>query len=268
MADSGSHPAGVVHMMGEVQELLDQYRIWLRDETTLRQVDEWIEITTPYLDRHNDCLQIYAKRADGGFVLTDDGYIIEDLEQSGCRIDGGRRRALLDRTLNGFGVQINNTALEVRASSDNFALRKHNLIQAMLAVNDLFCLASSGGRQPVFHEDVVAWLDLAEIRYTPNGKFTGKSGYDHRFDFVIPKSKDQPERVLRAINRPGRDTAQSVAFSWIDTREVRAPDSRAYAILNDSERPVSASVLGAMRSYDVRPIPWSDREGAREELAA
>ena len=203
----------------------------------------------------------------GGFVLTDDGYIIEDLEQSGCRIDGGRRRALLDTTLNGFGVQINKTALEVRASSDNFALRKHNLIQAMLAVNDLFYLASSTVAS-LFHEDVVAWLDFAEIRYTPNAKFTGKSGYDHRFDFVIPKSKTQPERVLRAINRPGRDTAQSVAFSWIDTREVRAPDSRAYAILNDSDRPISASVLGAMRNYDVRPIPWSDREGAREELAA
>ena len=254
-------------MMGEVQALLDQYRMWLRDKTTLRQIDEWIEITTPYLDRHNDCLQIYAKRADGGFVLTDDGYIIEDLEQSGCRIDGGRRRALLDTTLNGFGVRINKTALEVRASSDNFGLRKHNLIQAMLAVNDLFYLASSSVAR-LFHEDVMAWLDLAAIRYTPNAKFTGKSGYDHRFDFVIPKSKDQPERVLRAINRPGRDTAQSVAFSWIDTREVRAPDSRAYAILNDSDLPVSASVLGAMRSYDVRPVPWSDREEAREELAA
>ena len=253
-------------MMG-VQALLDQYRIWLGDKTTLRQVKEWIEITTPYLDRHNDCLQIYAKRADGGFLLTDDGYVIEDLEQSGCKIEGGRRRTLLDTTLNGFGVQLNETALEVRASRDNFALRKHNLVQAMLAVNDLFYLASSAIAS-LFYEDVVAWLDLAEIRYTPNVKFTGKSGYDHRFDFVIPKSRDQPERVLRAINRPGRDTAQSMAFSWIDTREVRAPESRAYAILNDSDRPVSASVLSAMRSYGVRPVPWSDRDGARQELAA
>jgi len=254
-------------VIGEVQALLDQYEIWLREKTTLRQVDEWVEITTPYLDRHNDCLQIYAKRDDGGFVLTDDGYTIEDLEQSGCRITGGRRQALLDMTLNGFGVKVNETALEVRASRENFALKKHNLVQAMLAVNDLFYLAS-----PViaslFYEDVVAWLELFEIRYTPNVKFTGRSGYDHRFDFVIPKSKAQPERVLRAINRPSRDTAQSMTFSWIDTREVRAPESCAYAILNDADRPVSVSVLSAMRSYGVRPVPWSDREEAREELAA
>ncbi len=254
-------------MIEDVKVLLDQYRIWLREKTTLRQINGWIEITTPYLDRHNDCLQIYAKRADGEFVLTDDGYIIEDLEQSGCKIDGGRRRALLNTTLNGFGVQINKTALEVRASRENFGLQKHNLVQAMLAVNDLFYLASPT-IVSLFYDDVVAWLEGSDVRYTPNVKFTGKSGYDHRFDFVIPKSKVQPERVLRTINRPRRETAQSMAFSWIDTREVRDRESRAYAILNDTDRPVSTSELAAIRNYGVRPVPWSDRDGVREELAA
>ena len=254
-------------MIGEVQSLLDQYWIWLRDRTTLRQINEWIEITTPYLDRHNDCLQIYARRENGGFVLTDDGYIVEDLEQSGCNLDSPKRQTLLKSTLNGFGVQINGKALEVRTSADNFALRKHSLVQAMLVINDLFYLASSTIAS-LFLEDVVAWLDVSGIRYTPNVTFTGKSGYNHRFDFVIPKSKVQPERVLRAINRPSRDTAQAMAFSWIDTREVRSPESRAYAILNDLDQTISENVLDAMRSYEVRPISWSGREEVREELAA
>ena len=254
-------------MIGEVQSLLDQYWIWLRDRTSLREIGDWTEITTPYLDRHNDCLQIYAKRVNGGFVLTDDGYILDDLEQSGCKLDSPKRQALFKTTLNGFGIQMNEKALEVHASADNFALRKHNLVQAMLAVNDLFYLASPVVAN-IFYEDVVAWLDLSEIRYTPNVKFTGKSGYDHRFDFVIPKSRVQPERVVRAINRPSRDTAQVMAFSWIDTKEVRSPDSRAYAILNDSDQQLSENVLAAIRSYDVHPIAWSTRDQAREELAA
>ena len=79
-------------MIDEVQSLLDRYWKWLRDETILRRIGDWVEITTPYLDRHNDCLQIYAKRHDGGFVLTDDGYTVEDLEQSGCTLDSPRRR--------------------------------------------------------------------------------------------------------------------------------------------------------------------------------
>ena len=55
-------------MIRDIQALLDQYSIWLRDRTKLREIGDCIEITTPYLDRHNDYLQIYAKRADGGFV--------------------------------------------------------------------------------------------------------------------------------------------------------------------------------------------------------
>jgi hypothetical protein len=254
-------------MINEVQRLLDQYWVWLRDKTSLRQVNDWVEITTPYLDRHNDYIQIYAKRRNGGFVLTDDGYILRDLEQSGCKVDSPKRLGLLKMTLNGFGVQLADQELEVSASQENFALRKHNLVQAMLAVNDLFYL-SSPMVASLFYEDVVAWLDLSDIRYTPKLKFTGKSGYDHLFDFVIPKSKAQPERIVRAISRPNRDTAQAMAFSWIDTREVRPPESRAYAILNDSEQAISESVLDAMRSYDVRPVLWSGRDQVRPELVA
>ena len=254
-------------MIQDIQALLERYSIWLRDRTKLREVEDCIEITTPYLDRHNDYLQIYAKRANGGFVLTDDRYILDDLESSGCKIDSPKRQAMLRTMLNGFGVQENGKALEVKASMDDFPLRKHSLVQAMLAVNDLFYLASPTVAS-LFHEDVTAWLDLSDIRYTPSVKFTGKSGYDHRFDFVIPKSKAQPERVLRAFNRPNRDTAQVMAFSWIDTKEVRSPEARAYAVLNDSEQTVSDNVLKAMRNYAVRPILWSTRDEAKDELAA
>jgi hypothetical protein len=114
----------------------------------------------------------------------------------------------------------------------------------------------------------VSWLDLHEVRYTPKVKFTGKTGYDHLFDFVIPKSRRQPERIVQTINRPSRETAQAIVLSWIDTKEVRSPDSRAYALLNDSEQDVSPAVIEALRSYSVRPVPWSLRETVREELAA
>ena len=254
-------------MIDEIQKLLDQYLAWLKDKTALRQVKDWIEITTPYLDRHNDYLQIYVKRGDNGFILTDDGYTIEDLKRSGCELESRKRKDLLTLTLNGFGVKLEGNSLIIHTAQDNFALRKHNLVQAMLAVNDLFYLAVPMVAS-LFLEDVSSWLDLYEIRYTPKLKFTGKSGYDHLFDFVIPASKKQPERILQTINKPSRDTAQAVAFSWIDTREVRPANSRAYAFLNDSEHAPSASVVDALKNYDVNPILWSKREEVREELAA
>jgi hypothetical protein len=253
----------------EIERLLNDYRAWLKDKTTLREVNhEWVEITTPYLDRHNDALQIYARAENGGYVLTDDSYTIHDLEASGCNLNTGKRQDLLKMTLNGFGVRMNTEALEVHASPETFPARKHSLIQAILAVNDLFYLA-----QPVveslFFEDVIAWLDTSEIRYTPKVKFTGTSGFDHLFDFVIPKSVGkQPERIVQAINRPTRDTAESFIYKWSDTREVRPPDSKAYAVLNDFDQSISGGVLEALRNYRIQPVPWSHRSEVVTELAA
>ena len=255
-------------MIDDISRLLDAHWRWLRDKTQLRSLsDNWVEITTPYIDRHNDMLQIYAKRTEKGYVLTDDGYVIGDLLHSGCKLETPKRHSLLSMTLAGFGVQNNEGRLEVHATEDNFALRKHSLIQAMLAVNDLFYLAI-----PIvgslFYEDVQVWLDVHEVRYTPNVKFTGKSGYDHLFEFVIPKSRHQPERLLQTINRPSRDTAEAFAFKWIDTKEVRSPESRAYAFLNDQEQSIAASVFDALQNYDIQPVAWSQREQVRKELAA
>ena len=254
-------------MLNDIQELLDRYNAWLKNNTNLREIGEWVEITTPHIDRHNDQLQIYARRENGHFVLTDDGYTIHDLANSGCNLETPKRQELLKMTLNGFGVKVNDNKLQITTTADNFPLRKHSLIQAMLAVNDLFYLAEPVVKS-LFYEDVVTWLDEAEIRYTPKVKFTGTSGYDHLFDFVIPKSRRAPERILRAINRPSRATAETLIHAWSDTREVRSPESEAYAILNDREQSVAAEVPEALQAYSIMPVYWSDREGVRQRLLA
>lgn len=256
-------------MITEVQKLYDQYLVWLRDKSFLRELTDGVEITTPYLDRHNDYLQLYAKRIGDNFLLSDGGYIIRDLELSGCKLDTPKRQALLKMTLNGFGVHLNpaDSSLEVIASAENFSLQKHNLVQAMLGVNDLFYLAAPMVAS-LFLEDVLNWLDQHEIRYTSNIKFTGKSGYDHKFDVVIPHSKYKSERIVQAINRPNKESAQSVAFAWVDTREVRRPDSQMYAFLNDNEQRIPAEVNAALKNYGINPVKWSEREKYSQQLVA
>jgi hypothetical protein len=254
--------------VADIEKLLNEYRSWLKDKTTLRQLDgNWVEITTPYLDRHNDALQIFARQENGGYLLSDDSYTIQDLEASGCNLHTDKRQDLLKVTLTGFGVRLNKEALEIRATAESFPLRKHNLIQAMLAVNDLFYLAKPVV-ESLFYEDVIAWLDGNDIRHTPKVKFTGISGFDHLFDFVIPKSRRQSERILQAINRPTRDNAEAFIHAWSDTREVRSPESQAYAILNDQEQPISSAVIEAFRNYHIQPVPWGQRIDVVAELAA
>jgi len=79
-------------MIEEVTTLVECYRSWLKDKTALREINGHIEITTPFLDRHNDFIQIYARRENDGFLLTDDGYTIDDLSMSGCLLSRRVRR--------------------------------------------------------------------------------------------------------------------------------------------------------------------------------
>lgn len=248
------------------QNLVQQYIDWLRDKISFRPINDWIEITTPFIDRHNDYLQIYARKENNRYILTDDGYIIDDLEQSGCSLDTIRRKEIFETILRGFNVQRHDNALVTYATEENFFVRKHSLIQAMLAVNDLFYLATPTVAR-LFYEDVTEWLDKSQIRYTPKVKFTGLSGLDHLFDFVIPKSHVHPERVVHTLNRPNRENVELFTFSWIDTKDTRPVDSRAYAILNDADYTIPVAVFDALQRYEVRPVPWSERERVMDELA-
>ncbi|MCA1567622.1 MAG: DUF1829 domain-containing protein [Acidobacteria bacterium] len=253
-------------MSTELNNLVGDYLGWLKDRTLLRQVDDWFEITTPFLDRHNDYLQIYAKKQDGYYILTDDGYTMQDLRMAGCELDTDKRLALLHQTLNGFNVRRDGDELITEASPENFAVRKHNLLQAMLAVDDLFYLAQPS-ISSIFFEDVSNWLDVYDIRYTSNVKLTGKSGFDYRFDFVIPKSKKHPERIVSTINNPDKKAAQQIFTAWVDTKEARPQDSEAFVFVNDTYKPAPPNVMQALRKYEIHTIPWSKREDAILALA-
>ena len=87
-------------------------------KSILREVnDQYVENTAPYLDRQTDNTQIYVRKDDGGFVLTDGGDTIQDLRASGCDLETSKRRELLGAALNGFGVRREGDALLVKATT-------------------------------------------------------------------------------------------------------------------------------------------------------
>jgi hypothetical protein len=253
-------------MINNCQDLVNAYIEWLRQKIRVESINGICEITTPFLDRHNDQLQIYVKKSDNGFILTDDGYTIADLKLSGCDFTTEKRRQILHSTLNGFGVRLKENELIVESRVDNFPQKKHNLIQAILAVNDLFVMAEPMVVS-IFLEDVERYFRLNEIRFTPSVNFSGKSGFVHFFDYVIPASKAKPERIIRAINRPNRQNITSLIFSWTDTKEVRAPDSTAYGVLNDMDQPINLDLTSALNQYGINSLIWSHRDKYVKELA-
>lgn len=251
----------------ECQGLIDAYVDWLRRGLSVEEIDGACELTTPFLDRHNDHLQIYATRQHGKIVLTDDGYTIADLSLSGADVRSGRRKDLLLSTLNGFGIRLQDEELVAEASHTNLGQRMHSLIQAMLAVNDMFVLARPRVAS-IFWDDVEAFLNEHQVRYSSRVKLAGRSGFDHAIDFLIPKSPARPERFVHAIARPERGRITAYLFGIEDIREVRRDGFEAYAFLNDQDSEVGGDVLEALESYEVVPAVWSNREAFVEALVA
>ena len=131
---------------------------------------------------------------------------------------------VLDSVLKGLGVRADNNQLMVEASASNLGQRLHSLVQAMLAVNDMFVMAQPRVAS-FFFEDVQNFLENHDIRFTARVKLAGKSGYDHGVDFVIPKTRKRPERILQAIGTPKKENIS--AYLWIlsDTRAARTSGS-------------------------------------------
>ncbi len=253
----------------DCQKLIDAYVDWLRRGLSMEQIGDTCELTTPFLDRHNDHLQVYAVRKNGTIELSDDGYTLADLKTSGLEIETPRRKALLQGILGGLGVQSDGTSIRVEASPGNVGRRMHTLVQAMLAINDMFMIA-----QPrvatFFFEDVREFLDRHQVRYSERVKLAGKTGFDHAIDFLIPPSRRRPERLVQAIGAPKKDNIFAYNFLLEDTRKARGGERQepeAYAFLNDQEQAVAGELIEALEAYRVIPAKWSERERFAEALA-
>ncbi len=255
-------------MAADIDTLLQSYTTWFGEQITIRDVGDYQEITTPFLDRNNDCIQIYLKKlSEQGYLLSDGGYTINDLESCGCRLDTDKRQELLEEILSGLGVNLSEeNELQVITSKQTYPQKKHNLIQAILAVNDLSYTSKQNVGQ-MFTEDVKLWLTRHKIRFNTKVSLTGKSGMTHSFEMVIPPSPDDitPERLIQTYNNLTLQQIEALAFRWNDIREVR--NSRLYVIISSS-RPLSRGVEDVCNTCDILPISYENLETIVPQLAA
>ena len=121
-------------MTKSCKNLVNAYIEWLRQNISIKEIIGMYEITTPFLDRHNDHLQIYVKKSDGWLILTDNGQTITNLRLSGFEITPEKRQ-ILNSNLKSFGIQLIDEELVAKATPEDFPQKKHNLIQAILYIS-------------------------------------------------------------------------------------------------------------------------------------
>lgn len=88
--------------LAECKNLIDDYIRWLKEGVRLEQLEDCVMITTPFLDRHNDALQVFVEPRSGGLLLTDDGYTIRDLRSSETELTTEKRRSHLEQSCTGL----------------------------------------------------------------------------------------------------------------------------------------------------------------------
>jgi hypothetical protein len=257
-------------MTMDCNKIIDSYLKWIKDNTEIKSIKDGqtCEITTPFLDRHNDHLQIYiVKQPNGNLLLTDDGYVMQDLTMSGVDMNTPKRLQLFQSTLNGFGAKKDDKdRIIIEANMYNIGQKKHSFIQALLAIDDMYTLGQENIAS-FFKEDVEQYFKLNNIFYTKDIKIPGKSGFDHSIDFLISATRTKPEQLIRTINKPKKDSIMATIFAFTDIQSIREQHTKNYVVYNDIDSPVHPEVISALNSYNVVGMPWSKKEILKQEFA-
>lgn len=244
----------------DIQQYIDDYANWLKNEITFSKIGEYYEINTPFLDTDNDYFQFYVKQDGNELFFTDDGYTINNLKTSGFKMTKARVQQL-NYILNKYGVKLDDNELTLKASPKEFAQKKHAFTQCLIRVSDLYMTARTKVNS-YFLDDIQEFFSQNDIFCMENVQFKGKSGFSHNYDFAIQRSKYKPERLCLAINNPSKSAMGNAIFAWEDTKPERKIDSQLVILLNDSNS-IGKGVEDGFASYNVNTIRWSERQSKR-----
>lgn len=254
-------------MVIKIETLMKRYSDWLFQNTTTREINDTIEITLPYLDRNNDCMQVYLKeREDGKLLLTDAGYTITDLQMAGFALDSERRQTLLQETVDGFAITLTeNNELQALTTKEDFPQKLNDLVQAMQETDDLANLAVSNVSR-IFIDDIKTWLKERKVRYTPNVDIRGKNGVVFNFKLVIPAGDNIPEKFIEPYSSIDLRKVQAIAYKWGQIKYMREGDAKMYILY---DRLTSRQKIEDICNADgISLIQHADIQNHEEELTA
>ena len=149
----------------------------------------------------------------------------------------------------------------IEADFENFSQSKHNLLSAIIEINDLYVL-SKNNVSSIFKEDVRTYLDNQDIIYTPDFISKGVTGLEFNFDFQIAKKNS--EIVIKSFNTINKSNLSTFLFAWDDIKPVREKTTKkevkAIAIINNVDKEIKNEFLEALKSKNADYILWSERE--------
>lgn len=250
--------------MSWIEPLLNQYHDFVKSKTVVQEKTgtEWIAIATPYLDMHNDAVEIYAKKNNDSIAINDDGQTLRNLSLYGLEFNrNGKRLDILESILLSYGISLSGEELTVEANEKNFAQKKLNLLNAICEINDLYVL-SKPTVASVFKDDVREYLEQHNIIYTPHFISKGSIGLEFTFDFQIAYRKK--EIVIKTFNSLNKNNVVNFLFSWDDIKQARTKLTNkevvGLAVVNDETKEPKSELIEALKGKGSQIIFWKKRE--------
>lgn len=248
--------------MNWIDEYIDNYYKWLKDNTIIKKNSEtnWISIETPFVGLFNDNIEIYAKQEGDKILLSDDSMTLRNLENSGLSLKN-KKREFINKILLNYGIKNNNGELIVEAYQNEFPIKKHNLISAISEISDMSYTASHN-IHPIFNESIKDLLDKNDIIYTEQFIARGATGIEFTFDFQVASKKK--ELVIKSFNTLTKTNVPNYLFSIEDIKETRekttGKELLSIAIINDQENQIKEEFLNAFNSRNTEYFMWKDRD--------
>lgn len=118
-----------------------RYVSWLKQHLYIERTskDEWVAILSPFLDCDNDGLTVYAKKEGDKITLSDDGYILSDLqaihEESPLKNIKRHMRAV--HVVESYGVTVMDGEMILVTDVANYPHALHMFYRAMMCASDL-----------------------------------------------------------------------------------------------------------------------------------
>jgi len=238
------------------ENLKQVYLNWINQSNYTDLNNNWIEIKTPFTDFTGSYIYLFAKENNGKYYLTDYGNILNELDMHNIQIKGQRKKLLKKTLLNQkCDIGKNNDIYIEFSDINDFPKYKHQLIQSLINISDLF-LTSKSNVKNLFIFDVMEFLDKNEISYSSQPyTLKGQSKLANNFDLNIGqiKKRNIPTLHTRILNQVTDNTLKSLIFAVNDL--FLSKNEKIATILNNDIK-INKDDIKILRNANIEVIDW------------
>ena len=247
----------------EINSIVNEYLKWIKENTKIKNKNGIDVITTPFALSNNDLIDIIVKKNNNEIILSDDGETLFNLEISGVNIV--KRKEIFEKFLRSYGLNKTSEDEIIKKSSyQNIGRDINDFIQGILSIDDMF-LTSSNNVKHFFKEDVALFFEKNDFYPSPDIKLVGKNNLEYNIDYIITRTKNKKEKLIRVINSNNKDKIISAIFAFEDLEER---NSENIIIFNNTERELSNELEEVLKKKKIEVLNWTQKEKWIKEMIA